>query len=250
MDLPQIEKQVLPYLIELAESPPVQANIQAAKVAIIHVIETEAAKAVPFGLRTISRLMRWIYKKLKGDAKIMSGIATITVNDGTNVLDGVSIAYTVNSVSCTATTDSTGVATIEGLDAGSYEFTASLSGYTSASITLTVTDDATVTGTISLTKETTNTTTEGESNVSNSTTTAAEEAAAAAAAASLVSSGSTVVTSTSDGISAKIKELSAEISTTSSPWVKIRNSIEIAALAGALAGITAGLTAELKKLAK
>jgi len=247
--LNELEKQVLPYLIQLAESSPVQAELEAAKVAIINIVEKEAGKAVPYGLKTISRLIRWIYAKFKKDVEIMAGIAKIIVNDGTNILEGVTIDYVVSNMSCTATTDSTGVATIEGLDAGSYEIKATLSGYTSASITLTVTDDTTVTGTISLTKETT-TTTEEESTVSTSTTTAAEEAAATAAAASLVSSGETIVTSTSDGLSALIKTLSAEIATTSSPWVKIRNSVEIAALAGALAGITAGLTTELKKLAK
>ena len=247
MDLPEIEKQVLPYLIELAESPPVQANIQAAKTAIIHVIETEAAKAVPFGVRTISRLMRWIYKKLKGDVKFMSGIATITVNDGTNVLEGVTVSYTVSNVACTATTDNTGVATIEGLEAGSYDFTAALSGYTSASITLAITDDATITGTISLTKETT--TTEEESTVSTSTTDAITAAAEAAAITSLTTSATTS-TGVADGIAAKIKELTAEISTTGSPWVKVRNSIEIAGLTAGLAAITAGLAAELKKLSK
>jgi len=238
---PEVEKQVLKYLIELAESPPVQAEIEAARVAILNIIETEAAQAVPWGLRTIARLMRWIYKKLKGDVKIMSGIATITANDGTNVLDGVSIAYTVNSVACTATTDSTGIATIEGLDAGSYEFTASLSGYTSASITLTVTDDATVTGTISLTKETT-TTTEGESTVSTSTdVSSAAETAAITSVISSVTSGATEFLERLFTLAeTEATRLEGEVKTTTDFFVACRDKTEAVALRALIAAGRAG----------
>jgi len=238
----------LEQLIEyLAKSPFVQTEFESAKVAIFSFAEAEAKKAIPYGLRTISRLLRWIYKKLKGDVKIMSGIATITVNDGTNVLEGATITYAVGGVSCEATTDSTGIATIEGLDAGNYDFTATLSGYTSASVTLAITDDATTAGTISLTAETTTTTTEGESTVSTISD-AATTAAETAAITSLVSTSTETTTTIADTINSKIKELTSEIATTSSPWVKVRNTMEIAALAGALAGIVAGLKSGLEEL--
>jgi len=236
----QVE-QIIEYL---AKSPFVQTEFEAAKVAIFSFAEAEAKKAIPYGLRTISRFLRWIYKKLKGDVKIMSGIATITVNDGTNALEGATITYSVGGVSCEATTDSTGVATIEGLDAGNYDFTAALSGYASASVTLAITDDTTATGTISLTAETT---TEGESTVSTITD-AATAAAETAAITSLVSTSTETTTTIADTINNKIKELTAEISTTSSPWVKVRNTIEIASLAGALAGIVAGLKSGIEEL--
>jgi len=243
MNQEQLE-QIIEYL---AKSPFVQTEFEAAKVAIFSFAEAEAKKAIPYGLRTISRFLRWIYKKLKGDVKIMSGIATITVNDGTNVLEGATISYTVGGVSCEATTDSTGVATVSGLDAGNYDFTATLSGYTSASVTLAISDDTTTTGTISLTAETTTTTTEGESTVSTISD-AATTAAETAAITSLVSTSTETTTTIADTINSKIKELTAEISTTSSPWVKVRNTVEIAALAGALAGIVAGLKSGIEEL--
>ena len=239
----QVE-QIIEYL---AKSPFVQSEFEAAKVAIFSFAEAEAKKAIPYGLRTISRFLRWIYKKLKGDVKIMSGIATITVNDGTNVLEGATVSYVVNNVTCEATTDSSGAATIEGLDAGSYDFTAALSGYTSASVTLAITDDTTTTGTISLTKESTTTTTEGESTVSTIET-AAKEAAAAAAISSLTTTATDTSTNLASAISAKITELTNEIKTTSSPWVKARNAIEIAAMSAALAGLVAGLKSGLEEL--
>jgi len=238
--IPAQLEQAIEYVAKSSFSQP---EFEAVKVAIFNYAEAEARKAIPYGLRTIARLLRWIYKKLKGDVKIMSGIATITVNDGTNVLEGATVSYVVNNVTCEATTDSTGVATVEGLDAGSYDFTATLSGYTSASVTLAITDDTTTAGTISLTKETT----EGESTVSDITD-AAKTAAEAAAVSSLVSTSTETTTTIADTINSKIKELTAEISTTSSPWVKVRNTVEIAALAGALAGIVAGLKSGLEEL--
>ncbi|MBP2646200.1 MAG: putative invasin [Firmicutes bacterium] len=237
-------EQIIEYL---AKSPFVQSEMEAAKVAIFSFAEAETKRAIPYGLRTISRVLRWIYIKCKRKCFNMAGTATITVNDGTNVLEGAIITYAVGGVSCEATTDSTGVATVTGLDAGNYDFTAALSGYTSASVTLAITDDTTTTGTISLTAETTTTTTEGESTVSTISD-AATTAAETAAITSLVSTSTETTTTIADTINSKIKELTAEISTTSSPWVKVRNTVEIAALAGALAGIVAGLKSGIEEL--
>jgi len=66
MNLNEIAKQILPYLIELAESPPVQAKTKAVLVAILNVIEDELVKSIPYGLRTIARILRWIYINFKG----------------------------------------------------------------------------------------------------------------------------------------------------------------------------------------
>jgi len=243
MNTVELEKQVLPYLIKLAESPLVQSELEAAKVAIINIIEEQS-------ISVFTRFMRWIYKKIKGICKMSNGIVNITVTNSTGTaLEGATVTYTVSAVSCTATTDSTGLATIEGLAAGNYDFAATLAGYASGSATLAVADDTTVTGTIVLATDTTTTTTEGESTVSTSTTDAITAAAEAAAITSLTTSATTS-TGVADGIAAKIKELTAEISTTDSPWVKVRNSIEIAGLTAGLAAITAGLAAELKKLSK
>ena len=236
---PEQVEQIIEYL---AKSPFVQSEMEAAKVAIFSF--AEAKRAIPYGLGTISRILRWIYKKCKRKCFTMAGTATITVNDGTNVLEGATVSYVVNNVTCEATTDNTGVATVSGLDAGNYDFTAVLSGYASASVTLAIIDDTTTAGTISLTAETT---TEEESTVSTITD-AAAAAAETAAITSLVSTSTETTTTIADTINSKIKELTAEISTTSSPWVKVRNTVEIAALAGALAGIVAGLKSGLEDL--
>jgi hypothetical protein len=246
MNLLEVEKQVLPYLIKLAESPPVQAEIQAAKAAILNIVEAEAARAIPWGLRTIARILRWIIKKAKGTRKIMSGSANIIVQNSTGVLEGATVSYVYNSLACEATTDSTGVATVSGLDAGTYTFTAALTGYTSASIDLTVADDITVTGTITLTEE--------ESTVSEKIEDAAEEAATTAATTALTTALTSAVSSDSGVITwatTEIARLTAEIGTTKDVYVKyVRNPIEIAALAAALAAATAGVKKAIEELAE
>ncbi|MBP2657168.1 MAG: Carboxypeptidase regulatory-like domain [Firmicutes bacterium] len=272
MNQAQIE-QILEYL---AKSPFVQSELEAAKVAIFSFAEAEAKKAIPYGLRTIARIMRWVIKKIKGvclamkmkfnlqrfadeevtatdtvtaeTENVTTGVATITVTDSSgNVLEGVTLAYTVNSISCDATTDSNGQATVEGLEAGTYTFNATLDGYTSNSVDVIVVAGSTVTGTITLTVETTTTTTEGESTVST-VEDAAKEAAVTAAITSLTTTATTTTTGISDAIAAKITELTNEIKNTDSPWVKVRNSIEIAAMSAALAGLVAGLKQGLEDL--
>jgi len=162
---PEVEKQVLKYLIELAESPPVQAEIQAARVAILNIIEAEAVKAVPWGLRTITRVMRWIYKKLKGDAKIMSGILVISVkNSAGTVLEGATVNLT-GAGTATGTTDANGQLTVINLIAGTYTAAATLDGYTESNIDVTVADDATVNGEITLTAESTEETATGSATI-------------------------------------------------------------------------------------
>jgi len=185
-----------------------------------------------------------IKNKIKrGNVKMANTTITVQNSTGT-ILYGVTVSYLVNAVKVEGTTDTNGQLVIAGLDAGTYTFTAAVSGYTSASVDLTI-EDADIAGTITLTAETT--TTEGVTTLSTITD-ELKETIETAAIASLVSTTTTATTSTSDKITAKIKELSAEISTTKSEWVKIRNTIEIAGLAAGLAGITAGLTSALKKL--
>jgi len=239
---PEQVEQIIEYL---AKSPFVQSEVEAAKVAIFSFAEAEAKKAIPYGLGTIFRILRWIYKKLKGDVKIMSGIATITVNDGTNVLEGATISYVVNNVTCEATTDSTGVATVTGLDAGNYDFTAALSGYTSASVTLAITDDTTTTGTISLTKETTTTTTTTEEASTTSTTTSdvssAAETAAITSVISSVTSGSTEFLERLFTLGdTEATRLEAEIKTTTDFFVACRDKIEAVSIRALIAAGRAG----------
>ena len=77
---------------------------------------------------------------------------TITVQDNTGVvLSGATVSYLVNAVTVEGTTDTNGELIITGLDAGTYTFTATLSGYTSASVEVAVAADTDTAGTISMT---------------------------------------------------------------------------------------------------
>jgi uncharacterized surface anchored protein len=83
---------------------------------------------------------------------------TITVQDSTGVaLSEATVSYLVNAVTVEGATDTNGELTIAGLEAGTYTFTAALSGYTSASTDVVVTEDADSTGTIALTATITST---------------------------------------------------------------------------------------------
>jgi len=282
---PEVEKQVLSYLIELAESPPVQAEIQAARVAILNIIETEAAKAVPWGLKTIARVMRWIYKKLKGAYLTMkmkfelqrfaedsaaeevattaegtddtetsetestaTGSATITVKDSDgNALEGVALVYTVNSSACEGSTDANGQITVTDLPVGTYSFAATLSGYASGSVDVTVTEGATATGEITITKETT----EEESTVSTSTTdvSSAAETAAITSVISSVTSGATEFLERLFTLAdTEATRLEAEVTTTTDFFVACRDKIEAVSLRALIAAGRAGEVAAVALL--
>jgi len=222
MDIEEVEKQVLPYLIKLAESPPVQAELQAARVAIINVIEQEVARSIPYGLRTIARLMQWINKKLGAcstmekkfaDNDVTStGAVTITVQNSTEtVLSGATVSVTISYVTTTATTGTDGTATFSDLAVGSQTFTATLDGYTSNTVDVTVEAGNTVTGTITLVATT-------ASAVTSVITAVLSELS------DLISDAST------EAVATVITELENEIDTTSSLWVKIRDNLEKAVL--------------------
>jgi uncharacterized surface anchored protein len=81
---------------------------------------------------------------------------TIIVQDSTGaVLSGATVSYLVNSVTVEGTTDTNGQLVIADLAAGTYTFTAVLSGYTSASVDVTVDGTTDATGTITMTAEST-----------------------------------------------------------------------------------------------
>lgn len=83
-------------------------------------------------------------------SKYVSGGAVITVTDGDAPLSEATVSVTVNGAVQTATTNSSGVATFRNLSAGTYTFTASMTGYNSNSADVTVTNGAIATGVISL----------------------------------------------------------------------------------------------------
>lgn len=175
----------------------------------------------------------------------------ITVQDSSgNALEGASVAYTADGTTNTKTTDSSGLVEITGLAAGTYTFTGSMSGYADNSVELTSSDDTTeVDGTIALTAEST-TTTEEESTVST-VEDAAKEAAVTAAISTAATTITSVVSSNSGLISkatTEISRLTAEIGTTESIWVKVRDAAEVTLLSGLLAGVTAGSVAAIKEL--
>ena len=69
-----------------------------------------------------------------------TGSVKVTVTDGTNPISGASVSVTIGSTAYTATTDAVGVASFASLKTGSYTFTASATGYTSATAAIAVTD--------------------------------------------------------------------------------------------------------------
>jgi hypothetical protein len=154
--------------------------------------------------------MRWITLKIKGDVKIMGGIATITVQDSTGTaLSGAVISYKIGAITVdNSVTDATGQLTISGLPAGVYTFKASFSGYVDGSIDLTVTDDVTASGAIVLT------------------------ISVAYILALLLAELETVVDGAADtAVNDLINSLKAEIATGSSIWVdQFRDPIEILGL--------------------
>jgi len=183
---------------------------------------------------------------------------TIKVQDSTGVaLSEATVSYLVNAVKIEGTTDTNGELVIAGLEAGTYTFTATLSGYTSASVEVAVTEDTNATGEITLTE------TEEESTVSTITDaakTAAIAAAEAALTSELTSAVSTATSSATTGLTAsvakliqkgtdEITRLSKEIGTTHDFYVKyLRNPAEIVLLTGLIAGAGAGVTAAIKEL--
>jgi len=279
---PEQVEQIIEYL---AKSPFVQSEVEAAKVAIFSFAKAEAEAVIPYGLRTISRLLRWIYKKLKGvyltmkfnlqrfadeetttsaettadaetvaaevaadeaeateDSTVTTGSATITVKDSDgNALEGVALAYTVNSATCDGETDSNGQLTVSDLPAGTYSFAATLSGYASGSVDVTVVAAETATGTITLTAE--STTTEGESTVSTTTTdvSSAAETAAITSVISSVTSGATEFLERLFTLGdTEADRLEAEIKTTTDFFVACRDKIEAVSIRALIAAGRAG----------
>ncbi|MBP2642160.1 MAG: hypothetical protein H6Q67_47 [Firmicutes bacterium] len=226
MNLEEFEKQVVPELIKLAESPPVQAELEAAKVAIFNAAEREVAQAIPWGLRTIARLLRWINKKIKGVFFIMdnkfnlkadadtttTGNATITVqNSAETALAGAAVSVTINDIVITATTGTDGTVTFSDLAVGTQTFTAELDGYTTNTVDVTVEAGDTVAGTITLI--------------------ATAESAVTTVITEVLSELSDLITDAStEAVNQVIADLETEIDTTSSLWVKIRDNMEKAVL--------------------
>ena len=123
---------------------------------------------------------------------------TITVHDSESaVLSGATVSYAVSGVTAEGTTDTAGQLEIEGLAAGTYTFTATLDGYTSASADVTLTDGTDATGTITMTKEV-------------SVTSVIVSAVAAVA-----------VTTLTEKVAALKVKLNAKIAATSNVWKKL-----------------------------
>ena len=225
MDIAEVERRILPQLIKLAESPPVQAELEAAKAVILQVVEQEAAAAIPWGLRTIARLLWRINKISKGVFQIMgnkfnlqqfadesvataTGNVVVTVqNSAETLLSGASVSVMIDSSSITAATGTDGTTTFSDLPAGTQTFTATMDGYTTNSTEVTVEAGDTVSVTITMSavaaSAVTTVITEVLSELSDLTTDAATQA-----------------------VNEVIADLEDEIDTTSSLWVKIRDNME------------------------
>ena len=184
----------------------------------------------------------------RGNVKMSTTTITVKNSEGT-VLSGATISYVVSTVTVDGTTDTAGQLAISDLEAGTYTFTAILDGYISASVDVTVTADADVTGTITL---------EGESILSDITDAAktAAETAALAAATELTNQALAELTKTDESGQnllergrALITKLTKEIGTTKDFYVKfIRNPAEIIVLTGLIAGAGAGVASAISEL--
>ncbi|MBP2657165.1 MAG: Carboxypeptidase regulatory-like domain [Firmicutes bacterium] len=111
----------------------------------------ETAQTIPWsdGDTYIAALDALIAKQTTRAIKVE---ITVTDSSGT-AIEGATVSYSAGS----ATTDSSGQVTFSGLAAGTYEFTATESGYTSSSVSITAVAGSTVTATISLASDTTTT---------------------------------------------------------------------------------------------
>ncbi|BBB90376.1 carboxypeptidase regulatory-like domain-containing protein [Methylomusa anaerophila] len=102
-----------------------------------------------------------------------TGNASITVTDGTNPLSGATVSVTVNGTAQTASTNSAGVASFTNIPTGTYAFTAAMAGYASnTAANVAITNGATATAAISLTRQTGNasiTVTDGANPLSGAT---------------------------------------------------------------------------------
>ena len=127
----------------------------------------------------------------------MSKLTIGVVSSEGTVLSGATVSYAVSGVTVEGTTDTAGQLEIEGLGAGTYTFTATLDGYTSATADVTSTDSADATGTITMTKEV-------------SVTSVIVSAVAAVA-----------VTTLSEKVAALQVKLNAKIAATSNVWKKL-----------------------------
>ncbi|MBU2701195.1 hypothetical protein Ga0466249_002309 [Sporomusaceae bacterium BoRhaA] len=196
MNIPEIGRQISPYLIKLAESPPVQAEIEAVKAAIISIVENQS-------ISIFTRIMRWIIKKIKGDDKM--GNVNITVKNSEGVaLQGVAISYEISGIGTTTTlTDVNGLVSVAGLADGAYKFVAALVGYNSGKAELTVTEGATVEGVITLVATAINTVEQTIASAitaaeSNTTTTVSDDWKTIKAAAETALSGLSTSVANSD----------------------------------------------------
>jgi hypothetical protein len=93
-------------------------------------------------------LMHKYLLKERGNVKMAS--VKITVVNGTKLLEGAKVRYTINGVEESVLTGADGSAEITGLTAGSYVFKGSLDNYTDGSITVMAAEDAEATGIITL----------------------------------------------------------------------------------------------------
>jgi len=176
-----------------------------------------------------------------------TGSATITVKDSDgNALEGVAMDYTVNSATCDGETDANGQLAVTDLPVGTYTFAATISGYASGSVDVTVTEGATATGDITMTKETT----EEESNVSNSTdVSSAAETAAITSVISSVTSGATEFLERLFTLAdTEATRLEAEVKTTTDFFVACRDKIEAVSLRALIAAGRAGEVAAVALL--
>jgi len=169
------------------------------------------------------------------------------VNAEGKVLEGATVAYTVNSVPCSCVSDVNGQISIDGLPTGNYTFVVSLSGYVDNTITLAVGSEN-VTGSVTLTAEVVTATKEAATAINSDAVASSIILNSAITTTSQVidSVVTTVASDSHTGIANKIASLAAEIGTTKSLYVKIRNTVEIGVLSALLSKVASTISDKVK----
>jgi len=175
---------------------------------------------------------------------------TLTIaNAEGKFLEGATVSYEVNSVPVTATSDVNGQTSIDGLPTGNYTFTVSLSGYVDNTVTLAVGSEN-GTGSVTLTAEVVTATKEATAAINSDAVASSIILNSAITTTSQVidSVVTTVASDSHTGIANKIASLAAEIGTTKSLYVKIRNTVEIGVLSALLSKVARQLAIKLNRL--
>jgi len=255
MNLVELEKQLWPIVVRLAENPAVKAEMEAALIEIIKIAKIEGVKSLPVVFRIVLKVLTWINKNIKGAYKTMkrkfslqrfsadnvtsddtttTGILVVTVqNSAESAISGASVTAVLGDVTVTGTTGTDGTASLSDVAAGTYALTIAADGYSSGSVDAVVTAGATSSTTVTLI--------------------ATATSAVTTVITAVLSELTEIIQSASEtAVDNLISDLEAEIESTSSVWVGTRDKLEVAFLnvvkSVVVSALVSALTSEITTL--